>query len=631
MARRQIDFSSFVTALSTEAVFRPKATVPEQTLAHWEYLQDMPTEEAVSAVEAFLSTFEGDAQSIYEPAGFWHVGVFAKFFFEEELSVAFGTHHDTFFRIFRRGERDKHVNILAPRGSGKSTCVGRIYPLHCMFYHSTYRELGLPTDDFVLIISYSFMQAKDHVVAIRDKIESDSRFMHLEGDATWGSTELRTRQGVWLAAISVGKNPRGVLKRQYRPTLVVKDDVDATDTVRNPEMRDKAIRWHDTNVLPIGQAGFTNFVTIDTLKHPESLASVLRTRPSVTTTHLRAIPSPADLRHPTAGDRWDQWAKFYADMSVDDAVREARASRYFEQHSVEMMDGVVEMWPERLSYLQIQKYIVERGYPFVMQEYQNDISSSDEFIFDMERASRFRETRQGFLRDDDVLIEWKEMSGATIFLDWAGTKSDTKNNCFACVVCVVWVPQKGRTDMKVSHLAGCHGYVYDAWIERGTGTTQYKALLDIHDAVRGKLLSQISESEPQFHVVHEGFVDTTGFVTQGAKHMFESVLKQRSFQDVTLQFLSRAGAEEKHTRIRLLQAPFDNQWLHFNKVLPAEFERQLALFPTADFDDGPDALEGALHKRFRIDSLHRALPIRRGSVDDEELRYAAQQRRRVKL
>ena len=628
---RRIDYSSFVTAIRADGGYRKEATVTEQTLEHWRYLQDMPTDEAVCAVEAFLSTFEGDPQTIYEPAGFWHVGVFAKFFFEEELSVAFGAHHDTFFRLFRRGERDKHVNILAPRGSGKSTCVGRIYPLHCMFYHSTYRRLCLPTDDFILIISYSFMQAKDHVVAIRDKIENDTRFMHLEGSSEWGSTSLRTAQGVWLSALSVGKSLRGVLKGQYRPTLIVKDDVDATDTVRNPEMREKALTWHDSNLLPAGVAGYSNFISIDTLKHPESLASILRTRPSVETTHLRAIPSPADLRHPTAGERWDEWTKLYCDMSADDTVREARAQEYYEAHKGEMMDGVVELWPERLSYLQIQKYVAERGYPFVMQEFQNDISSSDEFIFDMERASRFEETRQGFVRDDGVLIEWREMAGATVFLDWAGTRSDSKNNCYACVVCVVWVPQRGRTDMKVSHLASCHAYVYDAWISRGTGATQYTALLDLHDAVRGKLLANVSSHEPKFHVVQEGFIDTTGFVKPGALHNFESVLRERSFKDVTLQFLSRAGAEEKHTRIRLLQAPFDNHWLHFNKVLPAEFERQLSLFPTAEFDDGPDALEGAVNAKFRIEKMRPASSVIAGSAEDRAIQNAARQRRRIRV
>ena len=394
-------------------------------------------------------------------------------------------------------------------------------------------------------------------------------------------------------------------------------------------MREKALTLHDSNLLPAGVAGFSNFISIDTLKHPESLASVLRTRPSVRTTHLRAIPSPADLRHPTAGERWDEWSKVYCDMSLDDAEREARADAYFENHQGEMMDGVQELWPERLSYLQIQKYIAERGYPFVMQEFQNDISSSDEFIFDMERASRFRETTQGFLRSDDELITWNEMAGATVFLDWAGSRSDSKNNCYACVVAVVWVPQ-GRTQMRTSHLAGSHAYVLDCWIERGTGKTQYTALLDIHDSVRGKLLSKISSHEPQFHVVQEGFIDTSGFVKPGAMHMFESVLATRSFKDVTLQFLSRAGAEEKHTRIRLLQAPFDNKWLHFNEILPAEFERQLSLFPTAEFDDGPDALEGAVHEKFKVGRLQHAERVRPGSAEDRALQKASRQRRRIR-
>ena len=633
MRRRKIDFTPFITALTvSRAVQKRSESLPTQSVEHWAFIQDMSPDAALEAVSrAIAERPDVDPQSIYEPAGFWHVGVFAKYFFEEYLDVPFGGQHETFFGLFRRGERDRHLNILAPRGSGKSTCVARIYPLHCCFYRETYRELGIDADDFILIVSYAFMQARDHVVAIRDKIENDARFAHLIGVREWGNTMLRTAQGVRITALSFGASLRGVLKGRFRPTLIIKDDVDSTDTVRNPEMREKARQWHDTGLLPAGQAGYTNFISVDTLKNAESLASILRTRPSVTTTHLRAIPSPADLWHPEHEDLWKQWERLYADMSVDESVRSERAQRYYEEHEAQMTAGVQELWPERLSYLQIRQYIIERGYAYVLQEYNNDISGADEHVFDMEKVSRFKVTAQGFQRADNYLVRWDQMSGATCFLDWAGTRSDTKNNCYAAVTCVVWVPQRGRTDMKWGHMASTHGYVFSAWCERGTGSTQFTALLDIFDEIRGLLLSKVTSHVPQFHVVVEGQVDTTGYATIGMRHVFESVLAGRAFKEVDLEVLSRAGADEKHTRIRALQAPWDNRFLHLNENLPAEYLRQIEMFPIADFDDAPDSLEGATHIKFCIDKQVTPYPYRRGSAEDLAVRRQAQNRRRIAL
>ena len=630
MARRKrINFTPFLAALRVRAPEVSTEFAPEQQYAHWKYLQDVSVAQALDDVAQAVERFPDNPESVYERASLWCLACFAKYYFEEEMSLPLGGQHDVFFRLLRHDERDKHLNILAPRGSGKSTCVARIFPLWKMFYHDVLLAHDLPADTFLLVISYSYMQAKDHLLAIRDKIEMDPRFAHLEGSRVWGNAELQTAQGVYLVPLSVLKSLRGVLKGRSRPTLVILDDTDSSDTVRNPDMREKARTWHDTTLLPAGQAGYTNFVQIDTTKHPEAMSMILQTRPSVRTTHMRAIPQPADLWHPECEDLWEQWAKLYADMSVSESVREARAQRYYDDHRAQMTAGVQELWPERLSYLQIRKFIIERGYRFTMQEFQNSLSADDEFIFQMDKASRFKVTDHGFQRADDVLIRWDEMSGATVYLDWSGTRSDTRDNCFAAVTCVVWVPQKGRTDMQWGHMASTHGYVFSAWIDRGTGSTQFNALLDTFDAVRGLLLSKISSHVPQFHVVVEGQVDTTGYATIGMRHVFESVLANRAFKKVDLEVLSRAGAEEKHTRIRALQAPFDNGWLHFHETLPAEYERQLNLFPTADYDDAPDSLEGATHAKFCIAKPVQPYPYVRGSAEDRAVQRAAMNRRRV--
>ena len=62
-----------------------------------------------------------------------------------------------------------------------------------------------------------------------------------------------------------------------------------------------------------------------------------------------------------------------------------------------------------------------------------------------------------------------------------------------------------------------------------------------------------------------------------------------------LEFLTRQ--RNKFDRIDALQPIIRNGWLSFAKGLPGEFMKQMSLYPTGDFVDGPDALEGACELR----------------------------------
>ena len=67
----------------------------------------------------------------------------------------------------------------------------------------------------------------------------------------------------------------------------------------------------------------------------------------------------------------------------------------------------------------------------------------------------------------------------------------------------------------------------------------------------------------------------------------------------------------KLDRIAALEPPIVNGWLAFNESLPEEFMRQMRQFPTGDFCDGPDALQGASElpvTRFPVEKMPNGMP-----------------------
>jgi len=63
---------------------------------------------------------------------------------------------------------------------------------------------------------------------------------------------------------------RGLRHRQYRPDLVIIDDVEDLESVKTKENRDKLWDWFAGEVMPIGDVG-TKIVVVGNLLHEDSL------------------------------------------------------------------------------------------------------------------------------------------------------------------------------------------------------------------------------------------------------------------------------------------------------------------------------------------------------------------------
>ena len=533
-----------------------------------------------------------DRRLMQHVLGFASPMLFAYFYMGEYLTAKFGRHHGEIFKHLPVGKQGERLNIIAPRGSGKSVTSVVMYPLYCVFYRDVFERLGMPYETYIIIMSKSHAMCQARMKDILRYIETHDEMRWLKGNREWGVNWAVTSNGVCLRPVSRGGQVRGSLFRQSRPTLIICDDLDDPERVLNPDNRRKDQQWFDTDVMRAGsQDGTTNFINVDTIKHVEATSSILQQRPEWDNLFFRAIDAPEDLWHPTAEELWKQWERLYTDLSVEKEERLSRAMGFFDMHEAEMTEGVVELWPEMLSYRSVREAICNEGYAAVMREFQNTSHDPSQCLFDMERAIRFTCTEKGIERSDGRIVRYSDIVGMTVFLDWAGGK-DIVDNCYAAASCVAWEPQRGvaKQDREKSLMGGLFGYAINASLARVSASKQIEMCFDSVAEARG-LLRANQGLRVRFGV--EGFVkDTWNAQQELIEREFGYIRDDRGESDMKLEFLQRQT--NKFKRIDTLQVPISNGWLAFHNELPAEYMKQMSLYPTGEFLDAPDSLEGAL-------------------------------------
>lgn len=523
--------------------------------------------------------------------------VFMKEYFPSYCTAPFGRHHDEMFSCIPRGVRGVHRNIAAPRGSAKSTCMVVIYPLHRICYREYDELLGYKPDDFILILSQTSTMAESRIQSIKQELElnEDLRdtFGDLVGTETWGVRRLLTANDCWIVPLGRGGQIRGSLQRHRRPSLIISDDIDDTEKVENPNVRKKDHDWFNTDLLRAGNLdGSTNFINVDTIKHEESITSVLQHRPNWQTLLYRAIEEPADLYHPTVEPLWKEWEKLFTDMTVPNEERIANADKFYEVHLAETADEpyIKHLWKDVISYKQVREEICDVGYWAVLRELQNSCRDPNKMIFNMEDAVRFQVQEDGLLRSDDRLVRWNDFSGGSVFLDWAGGK-DSVDNAFAAAVAILWEPMPGRR-ANASTLSGCHAYVIGVWLDRVKLTIQIENALQLYVNAQ-TILNKSYDLKWRFGIEH--FIkDTTGAIEEYVRLSFKEA-KERLNIDARLELVPRYV--NKIERIAALEPAITHGWLCFNEKLSMDYYKQMELFPTADFMDAPDATEGACQLR----------------------------------
>lgn len=416
--------------------------------------------------------------------------------------------------------------IAAPRGEAKSTLVTQLFTLWTIIRAIKH---------YPVIIMDSIDQAYPMLEAIKAELEFNPRlkndFPEVCGQGrVWRMGTIVTANNIKVTVAGSGKKLRGLRHGPYRPDLVILDDIENDEMVRNPEQRDKLHDWLTKTVMPLGEAGGkTDIIYIGTILHYDSVLSRTLNNPMWKTARFKAV-----IQWPANMKLWDEWEELIRNKQPE------AAEELYQQNEADMLAGSVVSWAAR-PLLALMKIRVRDGHDTFDSEYQNDPVSGEDALF--AGCIHFWVNR---------LPEW-------VFYGAVDPSLGKKN--------------KNRDPSAI--LVG--------------GFNRFTGILDVVEAdirrrLPNKLIEDVIKYQREYHCLCWSF-ESVQF-----QEFLRTVLVERSAAlGVPVPALPVIPLEDKALRIESLQPHMANGLI---RISPAHqtLTDQLRHYPKADHDDGPDCL-----------------------------------------
>lgn len=238
-------------------------------------------------------------------------------YFSAYLTCKSAEIHRSLFRVTEDEDNLLSV-IVAFRGSGKSTIMTMSYPIWAV--------VGKQQKKFVLIASQTQYQARVHLTNIKRELESNDLLKNdmgpfVEQREEWGSTSLYIpKYNARITAISTEQSVRGVRHGQYRPDLIIADDVEDMSSVKSREGRNKTFDWYTGEIIPAGDTN-TKRIAVGNLLHEDSL--LMRLKDKIDTKEIDGTYN----EWPIMLDNKSMWPGKYKDIESLNSLRKSIANK----------------------------------------------------------------------------------------------------------------------------------------------------------------------------------------------------------------------------------------------------------------------------------------------------------------
>ena len=433
--------------------------------------------------------------------------------------------------------------VAAPRGHAKSTNFTFKDSLHAILYE--YKH-------YILILSDSSEQAEGFLDDIKTELEENGNilmdFGDLKGDKMWRTGGILTRTNIKVEAIGSGKKVRGRRHRNWRPDLIVLDDIENDENVNTPEQRRKLKNWYDKAVSKAGDT-YTDIMYIGTILHYDSLLSNVLRNPRYKTRKYRAVISEAVNQK-----LWEEWERIYTNLF--DEEHEKHAKEFYEAHEGEMLLGTVVLWQEKLSYYDLMEIKVSEGIASFNSELQNDPIDPENATFNPEWFDYYEEETMDWKSPEFIFIGANDPS--------LGKNKDSDTSSIINLA---------------MHLQTGYMYVVDASVEK----RKADVIIDDVFQMSRRLKRDYGKGFYKFGV------ETVQF-----QYFFKEVMAQKSAeQGEYLPIEEINSSANKMLRIKSLQPVIKNKYLKFNRKHKSLLQ-QLEEFPMGRNDDAPDGLHMAV-------------------------------------
>lgn len=433
--------------------------------------------------------------------------------------------------------------VAAPRGHAKSTNFTFKDSLHAVLY--CYKH-------YILILSDSSDQAEGFLEDIKTELEENGNiimdFGLLKGDKAWRTGIILTRTNIKVEAIGSGKKVRGRRHRNWRPDLIVLDDIENDENVNTPEQRKKLKSWFEKAVSKAGDT-YTDIMYIGTILHYDSLLNNVLQNPRYKTRKYRAVISYADNT-----SLWDEWERIYTNLFNERHEEDARA--FYEKHENEMLRGTEVLWEEKLSYYDLMEIKVSEGESSFNSELQNDPIDPDNATFNVEWFDYYEPELMDFSSPEFVFVGSNDPSLGK------NKKSDTSS----------------IINLALSTKTG-YMYVVDASIEKRKPDVIIDDVFEMNRRLKRDY--------------RKGFYKFGVEVVQFQYYFKEVMATKSAAEGEYIPIEEIQSTVNKMLRIESLQPVIKNKYIKFNREHKSLLQ-QLQEYPMGKNDDAPDGLQMAV-------------------------------------
>jgi predicted phage terminase large subunit-like protein len=437
------------------------------------------------------------------------------------------------------------ISWSVPRGHAKSTILSNVTPVKNIVYNLRHYIIILSETDQG---SRMFTEWVNSQLKYNAKLRADFGELldpNSKANAKDNSEVFVTKNNIKVQGASLQKQLRGSKHLNWRPDLIIADDLESAKNTNTPELRAKNLHQFNSVVMPMGDPTSTAFLYLGTLVHPQGLLPAVMERADFKSKRYSAIISP-----PERVDLWERYEEIYRDL--ENSNRKEEAETFYFENQEEMDKGVQTLWSDRFPYYQLIQTKHDIGTKAFNSEMLNIPYSDEDAIF---QESMFQ-----FFDDKDLFDQFGrplplEKYG---FWDIAITgKGDYQ--------CIVTLGRDRRTGIF---------YVLDCWLKK----------VNMHEGLE-MAVKKIIEHE------HHTF----GVETVQAQWSAYQQLRQRlaAIGYYKTRVKSVRPTTKKEVRIESLEPLVEQGAIRFKKNQRLLLE-MFMLFPTHDNDDGPDAIHGAV-------------------------------------
>ena len=193
---------------------------------------------------------------------------FGKYYFPHYFRKSSPPFH---LQIVRECSKNLFVAIQAPRGSAKSTVTTFLDTAH---------GIALKKERFIVIVQNTYAKAAGSLNNIKYEFRYNQKLkddfsVNMEVKDAEGDTIFSHSDGFMCRVLCKGADQLGSIRGErfgaYRPTIIIVDDIEDDEMVKNPERRAELEKQFNEVLNYAGEAGETRIIVGGTILHDDSL------------------------------------------------------------------------------------------------------------------------------------------------------------------------------------------------------------------------------------------------------------------------------------------------------------------------------------------------------------------------